>query len=215
MWPSAYPPRAPRTFRRRWRVASVFGMGCGLLTGLITAELTAVTPATAICGVLAAVVPSWQPSRKQRRHTPKLPLRQSRRNIGAAAVQFGLLSGIVFSGASWLVNPGPRAWITGRHRDGRVRRHRGSRHQRLGLEYLPCNLRPSRADRPAAVAALAHPGRRPPPGVQRQAGLVYQFRHTLRRTTSPAPSTYDAAAPGPPQATGAPLSTSSTCWPAH
>lgn len=184
MWPHSYPPQVRLTYRtlrrqrqEKWVLRFGYGIACGLLTMLVTADLVVSSTATIVCALAVTLLPPWHPGGGGPA-TPRLSLRLNHRNVLAAAVQYGLSSGLVFATAAWLTHAthpqatpataatvyattaalgaGGWAWISLR-----------LTHARLALlGWLPLRLWPFLDD--------AHNR-----GVLRQAGSVYQLRHAL------------------------------------
>lgn len=93
MWPASLP--APAAPRHHIRVRLAFGVLFGLLCGILTGDLLTCCLAGLLVGCAAAVLPSWTWPVRGAEATPRLTLRANRRAFGAAAVQYGLVGGLV------------------------------------------------------------------------------------------------------------------------
>jgi thioredoxin-like negative regulator of GroEL len=93
MWPVSLP--APAASPHQIRVRLAFGVLFGLLSGILTGDLLTCCLAGLLVGCVAAVLPGWTWRVRGAEATPQLTLRLNRRAFGAAAVQYGLVGGLL------------------------------------------------------------------------------------------------------------------------
>ena len=183
LWPNGCPPYVPTSFRTpqqqrriRWAGMSGYSLGCGVLTGLVTTAWSTALTAGVICAVLTVPLPLWHLRSLPRRDVQTRSLPVNHDQATAAAIQYGVISGAVYTIAARLTHAGPGLPLVAATVYAAVAALAAGEWTWIRFRLAYARLCWNRQLPPRLWPFLDDAHQR---GVLRRTGTVYQFRHAL------------------------------------